>query len=67
MRPMISPAQRDQLDETRPRFDRGAAKPDLRLQRLDLGAEIQHRNRAIGERPFGNHDAAASGRFGGAI
>ena len=31
-------AQRDQLDKTRSRSDRGATKPDLRLQGVDLCA-----------------------------
>ena len=61
------PAQHDQLDETRSRFDRGVTKPDLRLQGIDLGAEIQQSNAAVGERTFDNHDAAASGRFGAAM
>ena len=39
------PAQHDQLDQTRSRFDGGATKPDLRLQGVDLGAEIAQSNR----------------------
>src|SRR5271165_4621399 len=61
------PAQRDQLGETRSSFDACAAIPDLRLQGVDLGFEIQQSNRAVGERAFVDHDLAASGRLGGAM
>ena len=61
------PTQRDQLDETGSSLNRGVRKPDLELQGVDLSVEIQQGNRAVGERPVGHHDAAASGRFGGAM